>query len=331
MGDIYGQSLLTIAASSASTSNAGFSYRKNGVYWLVRNHHLFNSCATGNVPEVLMLKAFLPSWEDIDESLPLSNRGWVLQERLLASCTLSWTEHGIFWLCDEEDTSEYDGFYSKDYIAQKVTKTLHDVCEKVKEYTNTSKSYARMDPGSDFNNVNFSYNPYERSLYLTKWYYIVGELSHRLSTVASDRIPAITGLGKEIASITGTEFVNGTFRPISPRELCWIGCSFQSAQRIPGVHSWSWASIDQRVFLRSLTNFRLLARSTISIANRYTSVASQDLYLRQAMVIAMPDLGGSHHGGKTRTRLSHSTQIMMHRHGKRAVSDVFNGSHGHAN
>ena len=79
--------------------------------------------------------------------------------------------------------------------------------------------------------------------------------------MASDRIPAITGLGKEIASIAGTKFVNGMFKPTSAVELSWERRSSQPMRRIPGIPSWSWASLEQRVlFSHSTANFQLLAR-----------------------------------------------------------------------
>ena len=108
MGDMYGQSIVTIAASSASSSNAGFLCRKNGAYWPVRHHQPFGSRPTEEYDDVFTLEAYIPKWGDLDRSLPLSNRGWVLQERMLASRTLSWTDHGIFWLCGKEDHSEYE-------------------------------------------------------------------------------------------------------------------------------------------------------------------------------------------------------------------------------
>lgn len=255
MGDIYGQSLLTIAASSASSSNVGFLCRKNGAYWPVHDHHLFDSHATGDDPEVVTFRAFLPPWEFLDESLPLSNRGWVLQERMLASRTLSWTDEGIFWLCGKEVRSEYE-----DPCSVYDTSRLHDICEDVKEYMTTSKSDAQTESISDFRRDYFSDNSHNGSPHLNKWYSLVQDLSKMSFTVASDRIPAINGLGKEIASITGTKFVNGMFKPISARELCWERYSSRSARRIPGIPSWSWASIDQVVLFCSLTNFQLLAQ-----------------------------------------------------------------------
>ena len=267
MGDIYGQSLLTIAASSASSSNVGFLCRKNGAYWPVHNHHLFDSHATGDDPEVVTFRPFLPTWEDLDESLPLSNRGWVLQERMLASRTLSWTDEGIFWLCGKGDRSEYEDPCSV-YVNNSHTSRLHDICEDVKESMTTSKSDAQTESSSDFRRDYFSDNSYNGSPYLNTWYSLVEDLSKRSFTVASDRIPAINGLGKEIASIAGTKFVNGMFKPISARELCWDGYSSQSARRIPGIPSWSWASLDQRVFFRSLTNFQLLAQGATVDSNQ---------------------------------------------------------------
>jgi hypothetical protein len=256
MGEIYGRSLLTIAASSASSSEAGFLCRRNGAYWPVRHHYLWDN------HDKLIFKAFLPTWEYLYESLPLSKRGWALQERMLASRTLSWTDHGTFWLCGEEHTSEYMGPYSGGLHIDQVVRMLHDICMDVKPSVTTSTSHAQTDSSSEFRR-DYTHNSYDGPPYLSKWYELIEELSKRSFTVASDRVPAITGLGKEIASFAGTKFVNGMFRPSSARELCWVVHSFLSVRQIPGIPSWSWASTDQRVFFRSLINFQLLARGAI--------------------------------------------------------------------
>ena len=117
------------------------------------------------------------------------------------------------------------------------TLRLHNICEDVKEFMTTSKLDAQTDSSSDFRRDYFSDNCYNGSLYLNKWYSLVEDLSKRSFTVASDRVPAITGLGKEIASIAGTTFVDGMFRPASAIELCWNGHYSLSARRIPGVPS----------------------------------------------------------------------------------------------
>jgi hypothetical protein len=190
--------------------------------------------------------------------LPLSKRGWVLQERMLASRTMSWTDHGIFWLCGEKHTSEYeDPFSGYAYIDQDTTR-LHDICKDVTQFVTTSKSHTRTDSDSEIRR-DYSHDSYNESPYLNQWYRLVQDLSKRSFTVTSNRIPAITGLGKEIASIVGTNLVNGMFRPMSVRELCWTGWSI-SARRIPGIPSWSWASIDQRIVFFSPRNVQLLAR-----------------------------------------------------------------------
>jgi hypothetical protein len=282
MGDIYGQSLLTIAASSASSSDAGFLCRKNGAYWPVRHHHLFDSHATGDDPEVVTFKAYVPTWRGLNESLPLSDRGWVLQERMLASRTLSWTDDGIFWLCGEEDTSEYENPY---HVVISHTTRLYEICEDVKKFVTTNNSYAQTDSDSNAERNDFSDRSCDGSPHLSKWYDLVMDLSKKAFTVASDRIPAITGLGKEIARIAGTKFENGMFKPTSARELCWVRDSTLSVRRIPGVPSWSWASLGQRVsFLTPQTDFQLLARGAtvdgqqIHICGRLGALPVKDLH-----------------------------------------------------
>jgi hypothetical protein len=108
MGLIYDNSLLTIAASSASSSDAGFLDRKDGACWPLHDICLYDDRLTKIAPNVIKLEGYIPEWYNVNKACPLSKRGWVLQERMLASRTLSWTNDGIFWQCREGEASEYE-------------------------------------------------------------------------------------------------------------------------------------------------------------------------------------------------------------------------------
>ena len=254
MGKIYGQSLLTIAASSASSSDQGFLRRKNVSYRPIRNYHLVDN-SNSNGPEVIVLAPSLPGWEMVDDASPLSKRGWVLQESMLSSRTVFWTDEGIFWQCGERNTSEYEEFLSAEVGLDIFPTRFHDVCEELEQYMDLAKQskHTVAGPGSIAGAVPGPGSQWDKTA-LSKWYRIIEDLSRRSLTVGSDRLPALTGLGKEIARIAGAEFKDGTFRPMPLRELAWFSTSYRRTRRIPGISTWSWASTDQEVYFDDAEN-----------------------------------------------------------------------------
>ena len=243
MGKIYKHSLLTLAASSAQDSSVGiFNYRKC-TGWPARDYSIpvpNHSDDTDDKVDALFLAATLPHWDTIVESSPLSRRGWVLQERMLASRTLFWTADGLFWQCGELDTSEYN--HLERPSIWRYTK-LPTLVKKIKRSKQEDK-WASQREG---------------------WMEVLEAFSKKTLTVATDRLPALAGLGTEIAILTGTEYVMGVFKHNLVQELAWT-TGFDSPQqcssgppaaRIPGVPSWSWASTNQALTFRVLGCYRL--------------------------------------------------------------------------
>lgn len=81
MGKIYRHFLFTIASSSAADSSTGFLYRRVGVQWPVRDFCLSRDDEFGTG---VKLEPMLPSWRVLVGSPAISQRAWVLQERMLA-------------------------------------------------------------------------------------------------------------------------------------------------------------------------------------------------------------------------------------------------------
>jgi len=96
MGKIYQHSLCTIAASGAEHSGVGCYYRREAARWPVENYFLTDVNRGPGNDNPVILEAILPNWNIAVENSALAKRGWVLQERMLASRTLFWTEDGLF-------------------------------------------------------------------------------------------------------------------------------------------------------------------------------------------------------------------------------------------
>lgn len=176
------------------------------------------------------------TWSWAIEQSPLFQRGWVLQEYMLASRTLFWTEVGLFWRCNKLEESENDITNEFNVFNTTAPRKLRDI---VRCMVNTDDNLLQS----------------RRST----WPEIIEDFSKKTLTVATDRIPAVTGLGKEIARLIGRVYHMGVFEHNLVQELAWV-IDYQDrrsdvagtvvepcAIRLPNIPSWSWASTDQEV------------------------------------------------------------------------------------
>ncbi|KAF3043247.1 hypothetical protein E8E12_009875 [Didymella heteroderae] len=108
MGRVYSRSLFTIAASGANSSATGLFHGSEAARWPVQDYIWQDENRSGDLDSFTTFKATLPNWNLAVERSALSNRGWVMQERMLASRTLFWTEDGLFWECGYLRASEFE-------------------------------------------------------------------------------------------------------------------------------------------------------------------------------------------------------------------------------
>ena len=120
MGDIYQNSLCTIAASSASNSAGGCLFGNPGSGTANRPCLLFpepvERDVSGFKSMILNQKAVWspvlipshPSWLNVVENAPLSQRAWVFQERILPPRILHCSLQGFFWECTKSRASEFE-------------------------------------------------------------------------------------------------------------------------------------------------------------------------------------------------------------------------------
>jgi hypothetical protein len=111
---------------------------------------------------------------------PLDKRAWTLQENILSPRTIHYTSSELKWDCQKRLAFEselepgHDSYLhmKRDFLAP--LQTLQH--EKLSE----------IEPGAIF------HNPY------TAWYTIVGNYVNRALTIPSDKLPAISGVAREI-------------------------------------------------------------------------------------------------------------------------------------
>lgn len=134
-----------------------------------------------NAAAAILLKPTRPDWIVAVEQSVLASRGWVLQERMLARRTLFWTDNYLFWSCKEMKASECKtdpSYFSREYL------TRDELAKRVQSNELESRH---------------------------AWTSVLESLSGKALTVPTDKVPAITGLGNEVARLTGEKYEMGVF------------------------------------------------------------------------------------------------------------------------
>lgn len=219
MGDVYKGSSCNIAATASSDGSGGcfrdrdprylkpclvtteFSNHSNSAYWLESRR--------------------LPH----DTFQPLFDRGWVVQERVLAPRTLHFGSEYLLWECQRDRKTE---LYPHGY--PRYTSPLPSLTMGPSKYL--SKREAR------------SY-----------WKELIREYSLCQLTEPRDKLVAISAIAKELNTLGGWgDYLAGLWRSDILHDLLWVstaeskGSGTKAGTRSrPDVYrapSWSWASID---------------------------------------------------------------------------------------
>jgi hypothetical protein len=235
MGDIYGDADLVIAATLAG--NGG-----HGLYHDRRPSRIEIPTSKGkDLVAIVFEKSHHDVWKKGEQfwaapELPLLHRAWAFQERMLAKRVVHFTPYELIWECRSSVDCECGD--------------LHNPQSSWSEFgvgKNLKTKYGEVVKwGSDMDRVNF-------------WHDICAQYSARTITYASDRLPALSSIAREInmPDFLG-RYLAGIWECTLPGGLLWWS-EYTSPAFYPGgtathqrarqscVPSWSWLSIDGRV------------------------------------------------------------------------------------
>ncbi|KAH6854019.1 heterokaryon incompatibility protein-domain-containing protein [Chaetomium sp. MPI-CAGE-AT-0009] len=238
MREVYSCAIFVIAAHDSPSSTSGFlqkrrfmpevtkySPRFNTVYWLLNSDS-----------------------RALRDSI-LATRGWALQEQLLASRIIHFTDSELIWGCSAGLQSE-SGRTS--YLQ------LMDLTHLVTNGNAARLPVVRRDTGdsrADQNINNFLQAKGTASLYWV-WRQIVTDYSRRHLTRAEDKLVALSGVAKVFASRLAINpedsYLAGLWKDALMQDLLWEVTEPSSATcgvagRTYIAPSWSWASISGAV------------------------------------------------------------------------------------
>lgn len=246
MGSYYRDCIPNISALDASDSNADFLNR--------RPPH-----PVAHLQDELFLRRSQPTWQEVFLKSPLSQRAWVLQERLVSTRVLHFGEAELFW-----------------------------ECSTVSERESSSQQHGRQDQDTEWGDENFKrslqFSSNDPDHVMKSWCRVVAQYSTLQITFPGDILPAISGLANIFAQATGFTYVAGLWTEHIHSGLIWYrthlgrrglaGYRADSSWRAP---SWSWASLEgpvHNLFGVGTTHLNTPLAATIVEAN--SRLASQN-------------------------------------------------------
>jgi hypothetical protein len=269
MGEVYSQSYCNLAATYSSECDGG-------LFWDENPYSVCPIVLTPQLQPILAEPVVLfdrNMWQmRIRTSSPLNNRGWVLQERLMALRTIHFTYDQILWECRQTRRAQH--FH------------LRLPCDDEDWPGNKGKwvnIYSLRNLQAPVEGVDLK----------LLWNAIVHTYTTCRLTFPRDKLVAIGAIAAHIAAQTGDEYVAGLWRRDMPQNLAWTPMPYRG--RLPPTYrspSWSWAAIDGPVpisvphYAENPTPLVAIETCTIRSAtgSRFGPITGAELRLRGLLV-----------------------------------------------
>ena len=262
MGSYYSNALFNIAAVSSSDGSGGL--------FASRNPFETTPCPVTVIPpssdvvgEQKGIEGFLRASIGWDPALqvaifqrpPLWQRAWVLQERLLSSRMLMFSNVQMSWKCREEEASEStpeglqrhaDISHGGDMLSlvlMGLKKFKLQTQVGVKKRVDSGWEEAKWDEKAEA----YDYGTEEELIQLyDAWYDLITLYTKCALTIPSDIFPAISGIASSIGKATQDRYVAGLWTNDIHRGLLWSAPDSTNSKldlRQYRAPSWSWASL----------------------------------------------------------------------------------------
>jgi hypothetical protein len=170
----------------------------------------------------------------------LGQRGWVLQETVLAPRVLHFAAHQLFWECREHAACErYPSGFPEDFGAMRF-KVDQDYGARHHHASGTRHEVPHASTRRDD---------------WRGWSSLVSAYTSMSLTCPSDKLIALSGIAKQYAARYNDTYVAGMWRKKLSHQLLWfvthnatrMETNLQTRPTIYRAPSWSWAAIDCRV------------------------------------------------------------------------------------
>ncbi|EHK25914.1 uncharacterized protein TRIVIDRAFT_79618 [Trichoderma virens Gv29-8] len=333
MSDVYSHAWLTISALTGLGSDAGIFPRMRMFEYISMDNHstgftstrdfrdfaeVYTNLSFRQTSKLWFGREWLPAssanrprvysignyGEQHDPLLlePLSSRAWTLQERLLARRTVHYGKEQMYWQCctcfESEDGTRFDPR----------TFSLDSILEQQREKLDVETPYISFKRVFE---PNQQQSPGRRK---GGWLEVVMGYTMRRLTYAADKLPALSGVAKQLASQTGDTYLAGLWKSHLFEELCWrvlTPADLSAYYKLWGIReearvtkpayrapTWSWAAIDapvdfpvvqQKFLAAQLVDFKITTG-----ADPFGRVTDGYIVLRAPMFDVQPRSLGEH-------------------------------------
>jgi hypothetical protein len=224
MGFVYGNSTLTISAAAAADSTQGCFQERFGLFFWPCPVVMFGrACYVSRYPTYK--ERYYGDPGELDRSIPLFQRAWVLQEQALSRRSIIFSKNQLVWRCPTLSTNEKFPLGTP-HMPSIVTDNLRLIHCIINGITSLIPKSLRF------------------GIY-TCWYKIVEDFTSRSLTYNGDRLPAIAGIAKRLGMSANDSYHAGLWRRDLIHGLLWrVTIYVKHVTRSATAPSWSWASID---------------------------------------------------------------------------------------
>jgi hypothetical protein len=250
MSHIYANSVVNIAAETTETGTSGFIHPETHFKERISTRFSISGYEFVAYP-ISMSESF---------SRPLDNRGWIVQEMLLAPRLLRFGLGQMSWECTQNPLAcePFPAGMKRDITIMKYRESFmtpngrdHNRLGKLREEI-VRLERANDDPAGE---------KLDHGLLQSLWQDVVEAYSIcDLTFPDKDKLMAIAGIASRVGRLMRSDYIAGLFRDMLPRALLWKveqpgSFSKDATQRIlipPGnpdyrAPTWSWASLEKGI------------------------------------------------------------------------------------
>ena len=210
LGSIYGNSCVTIAATSSANSSGGC-YNLQSIDQAQQSSRVFEiPTVVSGQRSVLCVCCWFDGQTQEDMESPqqirngsLSDRGWAFQERLFSPRTLHYTTDQLFWECRRAYIAE-DGLYLQPCFSR------YSLVEHGETTARDLMGVTQASPSGTVFEV------------ICSWYdRVVTPYTRRRLTRPKDKLVAVSAIAKAVHDLTGATYHAGIWLATIQFGLCW--------------------------------------------------------------------------------------------------------------
>lgn len=241
MNQVYRNAFLTLGAMASPDAHGGL-FRRRDPRMASPLPVTIQTEKYGSV-ECLLIKSDF--WHSHVRQAPMSQRGWVVQERILSPRSLYFCESQLFWECREQHACEW---FPRGIPHNFVTDIKEPDADEIFSVKGFEKSVMRLCGVKSEDERRQQYD----TVYQV-WAAILESYVRCALTNPNDKFVAISGVVKDFAKAIDDEYMAGLWRGNFVNGLLWTAMAEDDVEWnvVPAIRpdqyrapSWSWASLD---------------------------------------------------------------------------------------